>query len=271
MRKGAGMGLPLVAAFLLSGITTAPAQTTSDPAPPAASPAPVLPAPAPASPAGLSDEADQLLRAMSRGLAAAPSLAVELTVLREVALADGRTASLLSDITLAIRRPDRLRADIRGDAVLADVYYDGRKVTVHAIPQQVFAEEPAPASLDQAVPLLEDQLGVPLELGTLLVSDPYARLAPGTSGEVVSSTEISGHPAWHLILQSGPVAWELWVAQADLPLPLMVSVNRDGRRTLLRFDAWRIGPSIDESFFSFRQPPGTRPVPFARRQDGGDP
>jgi hypothetical protein len=28
-------------------------------------------------------------------------------------------------MTIAIRRPNRLRADIRGDAVLADVYYDG--------------------------------------------------------------------------------------------------------------------------------------------------
>jgi len=230
---------------------------------------PTLAQPGPAS--ALSEEADQLLRQMSAALAGAPSLALDVTSLREVQLADGRAASLLTDMTIAIRRPDRLRADIRGDAVLADVYYDGRRVTVHAIPQQSYAQADAPPSIDGALALLQERLGVPLELGALLVADPHARLAPGTTGDVVSTTDVSGRSAWHLVLQSGPVAWELWLDRSGLPLPLLASVVRDGRRLLLRFDAWRVGPTIADRLFQFTPPPGARPIPFAARQAGDTP
>ena len=231
--------------------------------------APVLAQPAPTP--VLSEEADQLLRQMSAALAGAPSLALDVTSLREVELADGRTASLLTDMTIAIRRPNRLRADLRGDAVLADVYYDGRQVTVHAIPQQAYAQADAPPFIDGALALLQERLGVPLDLGALLVADPHARLAPGTTGDVVSTTHVSGRLAWHLVLQSGPTAWELWIDQSGLPLPLLASVVRDGRRLLLRFDAWRVAPQIAERLFQFTPPPGTRPIPFAVRQAGDTP
>jgi hypothetical protein len=127
-------------------------------------------------------------------------------------------------------------------------------MTVHAIPQQAYAQADAAPSIDGALALLQDRLGLPLELGALLAADPHSRLPPDTTGGVVSTTEVSGRPAWHRVLRSKPVTWELWIDRSGLPVPLMATVVRDGRRLLLCFDAWRIGPDIADRLFRFTPP-----------------
>nr|WP_314073984.1 DUF2092 domain-containing protein [uncultured Roseococcus sp.] len=224
-------------------------------------------APASAAPDILRPEADALLRRLSDTLARAPSLAVDLGVLREVRMEDGRTVTLLSDVGIALRRPNRLRADIRGDAVVADIYYDGRQVTIHAPLDNAYAQAAAPPTIDGALTLLSDRLGVPLEAGNLLVADPHSRLAPGTTGEVEPSFTISGRPAEHLVLQSGEVSWELWVEQSEQALPLLAVIRRGGYRTLLRFNDWRLGPQIEDRLFTFVPPPNVRRLPLATRTE----
>ena len=220
-------------------------------------------------PDGLAPEAEALLHRMSDTLARAPALAVDCTSLREVRLADGRVATLISDLTLALRRPDRLRADLRGDAVQADVYYDGRQVALHAVTQGAFARMEAPPTIDGLTVLLQERLRLPLDIGLLLGADPFGKLAEGTTGTVVSPSEVSGRPVWHLLLRSGAVEWELWLEQAETALPLLAAVRRDGLRTVMRFDEWRLGPQIADSLFRFTPPPGAREIPFVIQ--GGQP
>ena len=210
----------------------------------------------------LGAEATALLRRMSDTLSRSDSLAVDCTSLHEVSLADGQTATLISDLTVAVHRPNRLRADIRGDAVLADVYYDGHQVIVHALPQHAFARMDAPPTLDGLTTLLQDRLRVPLDIGLLLGADPYSRLADGTVGTVVSPSEVSGRPVWHLLLRSGLVDWEIWLEQAETALPLLAVVRRNGLRHVMRFDEWRLNPRIADSLFRFKPQPGLREIPF---------
>lgn len=224
-----------------------------------------------AAPDTLTPEADALLRRLSDTLARAPSLAVDLGVLREVRLADGRTATLLSDVGIALRRPNRLRADIRGDAVVADIYYDGRQVTIHAPLDNAYAQAEAPPSIDGALTLLADRLGMPLEVGNLLVADPHTQLAPGTVGEVVPSAPVAGRPAVHLIMQSGQVSWEMWLEDSEMALPMLAIIRRNGFRTLLRFNDWRLGPVIQDRLFAFVPPPNARRLPLATRTETDGP
>lgn len=224
-----------------------------------------------AQPATLQEEANELLRRLSDALARQASLAVDFTVLREVRAHDGRTVTLMTEVGVAMRRPDRLRADLRGDALFADVYYDGRQVTIHAPLHNAYSQTDAPPTIDGALALLSDRLGVPIEIGNLLVADPYARLAPGTFGESVASLTVSGRPSWHLIMQSGETAWELWLDRSELPLPLLASIRRDGHRTLLRFNDWRLAPRIEDALFRFTPPADARRLPLGTRQEAASP
>ncbi|WP_424812587.1 DUF2092 domain-containing protein [Roseococcus sp. YIM B11640] len=222
-------------------------------------------------PERLSSDADALLRRLSDTLARAPSLTVDINTAREVRLEDGRVATLLAEAGIAIRRPDRLRADIRGDAVVANVFYDGRQVAIEAPLNNAYARAEAPNTLDATLIMLANRLGVPLEVGNLLFSNPYSRLAPDTVGEVVPSFTVAGRPAVHLIMQSGPVAWELWLEDSELALPLLASIRRGAYRTLVRFDAWRLGPQIPDQLFTFVPPPTARQIPMATRPEGDGP
>jgi hypothetical protein len=69
--------------------------------------------------AARSADAELLLRRSARTLSEARSLALDLDFLREVRLDDGRVVSLASSTGIAMRRPDGLRAEIRGDATIA--------------------------------------------------------------------------------------------------------------------------------------------------------
>lgn len=251
--------------FLLCA--AAPPALAEDPAtapfPPAISPPPASDPEHP----GLAPDAELLLRRTSDVLAAAKTLTLDVEMLREVRLGDGQVTTLASSTALAMRRPDGMRADIRGDATIADVIYDGKRLVVHAVAQRAYAEMPAPGTIDELLPVLQDKLGLPIDVGELLVKDPYSQLAADTSGQVVSPTVINGVAAWHMVLRSNGEPWEFWVRQDETGLPIMASVVRDGLRILYRFDDWRIDPKIDASLFTFGPSQGESQIPFVFRKD----
>lgn len=220
-----------------------------------------------AGPNNLSDDVRALLQRTSDVLAEAKTLTVDVETLREVRLEDGQIASLASDTALAMQRPNGLRADIRGEATLSDIIFDGSRVVVHAVPQQAYAEEPVSGGIDQVLPILQDKLGLPIDVGDLLTMNPFSHLTADTVGEVVAAVDIGGVPTWHMVLRSGNVPWEFWVRQDGTALPVMASVVRDGLRTLYKFDEWRLDPKIDPSLFRFTPPPGVIRVPFVFRKE----
>ncbi len=225
-------------------------------------------APPAAAPDALSADAEALLRHSSQVLAAAKSMTLDVATLREVRLEDGRIVTLSSSSALAMRRPNGMRAEIRGEATLSDIIYDGTRVVVHAVAQNAYAEEPAPNRIDELLPILQDKMGLPIDVGDLFVTDPYSKLAADTSGEVVSAVSVDGVPAWHMVLRSGDVNWEYWVRQDGTALPIMASVIRDGLRTLYRFDDWRLDPVLDANLFQYKPGPGVIRVPFVFRKEG---
>ena len=225
-------------------------------------PPPARPDPPPT----LSPYATALLRRTSEVLAATKSMTMDIEILREVRADDGRVVTLSSSNAIAMRRPNGLRVDIRGEATLTDVVYDGTRVVVHAVAQNAYAEQPAPNRIDELLSVLENKLGMPIDVGDLLVTDPFAKLAADTTGVVVSTAAVSGVPAWHMVLRSGDVPWEFWVRQDATALPIMASVVRDGLRTQYRFDDWRLDPVLDASLFRFTPPAGVIRVPFVFRK-----
>jgi hypothetical protein len=147
------------------------------------------------------------------------------------------------------------------------VIYDGYRMVVHALPQGAWSKIEAPPSLDGVLSTLQERLGLPIDVGDLFVTDPYAKLVDDTTGEVVSPTEINGVPSWHLLLRSGDVPWEFWVRRDATALPVMASVVRSERRAIYRFDEWRLNPAIDSALFRFRPPPGAVQVPMVARRE----
>jgi hypothetical protein len=239
----------------LFGLLLLVAACAQQPAPPPATGAPAVPA--------LSADAAAALRRMTNVLQAATTIAFRVDVLREVRTADGRIATLAARDTVVGRKPDRLRADLRGDAAVANVFFDGQRVVLEDEQSGFYAVADSPPTIDGAVALLSDRLGVPLPLSVLLRDDAYAQLTANASGEVLSESAIGGIPALHLRMRTGDIDWETWLEREGRGLPLLTILNRDGRRTIYRFTEWRFDPRINDSVFRFTPAPGAHQIPFA--------
>ncbi len=216
----------------------------------------------PARSAALSPHADSILRRVGTTLSQTHSLAFNVDVLREVQMADGRRVNLVSHDTVAIRRPDRLRADLRGDANVSNIYYDGKRVVVEELTSNLYAAVNAPPDINGTIDMLQDRLGVPLTIGALLRTDAHRRITENTTGDVVASSILDGRPVDHLLMTSGALTWELWVTQGEHGLPLMLVTNRDGLRTVYKFSDWRLNPAIREDVFHYTPRRGAHEIPF---------
>lgn len=221
------------------------------------------PPPATATPPALSPDAAAALRRMTNALQAATTIAFRVDVLREIRTADGRIATLSARDTVVARKPDRMRADLRGDAAVANVFFDGQRVVLEDNRSGFYAVAASPPTIDGAVALLSDRLGVPLPLAVLLRDDAYEELTRNASGEVLSESAVGGVPALHLRMRTGDIDWETWVERDGRGLPLLTILNRDGRRTIYRFTEWRFDPRVNDSVFRFTPAPGSRQIPFA--------
>lgn len=224
---------------------------------PTAPPATTPPAPA------MSPDAAAALRRMTTTLQAATTIAFRVDVLREVRTADGRIATLAARDTVVARKPDRMRADLRGDSAVANIFFDGQRVVLQDNNSGFYAVAASPPTIDGAVALLSDRLGVPIPLAVLLRDDAYEQLTRNASGEVLSESAVGGVPALHLRLRTGDIDWETWLEREGRGLPLLTILNRDGLRTIYRFTEWRFDPRVSDGVFRFTPGPGARQIPFA--------
>ncbi len=213
-------------------------------------------------PSGPSPQANAVLQQVSATLTHAHSLAFNVDVLREVQMDNGTRVNLVSRDTIVARRPDRLRADLRGDTSVANIYYDGQRVVIEEINSNLYAAAQAPSDINGVIDMLQDRLGVPLTIGTLLRTDAQDRISRNTSGDVVTSSMLDGKPVDHLLMTSGTLKWELWVSQGERALPMMLVTTRDGLRTIYKFSNWRLNPSVPEGAFHYTPRPGAHEIPF---------
>jgi hypothetical protein len=97
----------------------------------------------------------------------------------------GQFVTLFSTVEVALKRPDRLRARLSGEAPSFDFYFDGTTASAYAPATNVYSTVQAPPTIDAMLPAMEDETGIRIVSAPLLVSDPYAMLTRDLSSGVV--------------------------------------------------------------------------------------
>ena len=216
---------------------------------------------------GVAPQALEILRRMSSALAEAKAFTYRSVSTVEVPAKTGQFITLFSTVEVALKRPDRLRAQLSGEAPRFDFYFDGTTASAFAPGTNVYSTVQAPPTIDAMLPALEDETGVRIVTAPLLVSDPYAMLTRDlSSGVVVGSTVINGRQCEHLAFRSPGINWEIWVDSGQDPLPWRVAVTFTDRpnfpRVLVEFLSWNLHPWLKDDAFTFRKPAGAREIPF---------
>ena len=221
-----------------------------------------------ATPSVIDPNALSLLKRMSDSLTKAKGFTYRSRIVMELPAVTGQFVTLLPEGSVALRRPDKLRATYGGDAPPFDLFYDGQSVSVIAPHASVYSTVKAPATLDAMLSGLRKNTGLRLPAVPLLKDDPYASLTRDLqSAVIVGETRIDGVRCDHLAFRRPGVNWEIWIESGSRALPRRLAATFTDRpnfpRTIVEFTRWNLHPWLPDGLFRFHKPANAKEISFA--------
>ncbi|MDG4549196.1 MAG: DUF2092 domain-containing protein [Candidatus Contendobacter sp.] len=232
------------------------------------------PAPAPASSSAQAGASGQILepgaldlvKKMSTKLAATPAFLVRTRSSTEAPGGTGQFLTFFTESVVAVKRPNKLSAEIRGDAPPFDFHYDGTKMTAYEPTHKFYATTDAPKTLDELVPFAAKTAGILLPFEDVLYSDSYAVLTKNlTSAFYAGFSVIRGARCEHVALAAPGIEGQIWIdAKTDLPCRIAVTLTnvRGAPRFAVEFYDWKLKPELPDKLFTFTKPEGAKPMDF---------
>ena len=170
---------------------------------------------------------------------------------------------------VTLSRPDRLRVEgERSDGAKMLTVFTGKKIVLIDSASNVYANEPQPGGLDDAIVHFVRDLGMKLPLAMLLVSQLPSELKDRVrSVDYVEKTKINGAASHHLAARTDTVDFQVWVADGERPLPQRIVITYKTVKGEPQFRAdlteWNLAPAITDATFAATPPAGAQKVAFA--------
>jgi hypothetical protein len=218
--------------------------------------------------------ATQILRRMTDYLGNLQRFSLDTQNTIEAVYDSGQKIQYDLSTTVLVQRPNKVRADRKGDLVSQVVIYDGKTLTVYNATNKYYAVAAAPDNIDDALHFARDTLDIVPPSGDLIYSNSFDLLTAGvTSGTLVGKSMIGGVKCDHLAFRGPVVDWQIWIADGDQPLPRKYSITtRDdpaqpGYWVLM--SNWNVAPNVSDASFRFTPPQGAKETEFLRLDAGG--
>jgi hypothetical protein len=221
-----------------------------------------------AQPSGMDPRAQQLLKASTDYVAAQKRFRVETRNTIEAVLTSGQRLQFDTAAKLSVQRPNRLRAERRGDLVDQDFFYDGKTLTLSNPDTGHFASVAAPPTLEAMLDFAREKLDIVAPAGDLIYANAFDILMQDvTSGFVVGKAVVEGVRCDHLAFRSAYTDWQIWIQEGKQPLPRKLVITSKDVVGMPQFAAvvtkWELAPNFTEATFTFKPPPrGGRAVEF---------
>jgi hypothetical protein len=214
----------------------------------------------------VSADAQRLLRAMSDYVARQELVSFDYDATFEVVTEAGQKLGLASSGTVALRRPDRVRATRHGGFADAEMVFDGRTFTLLGRNVNAYTQIEAPGStIDRLVDELRDRYGRPLPAADLLLSNPYdALMSEVFDSKDLGSGVIGGVECDWLAFRTEEVDWQVWIAQGERPHPVRYVITTKGMahapQYTIELRNWRTGTDVGTVDFTFQAPAGAASI-----------
>jgi hypothetical protein len=221
-------------------------------------------------------EADRLLRKMSDYLAGLKQFRVQTENSLEVILTSGQKILYDSPAECLIQRPNKLRAERKGDIVNQEFYYDGKTLTLYNPDQKYYATVEAPPTIEETLDFARVSLDVYAPRGDLLYKNAYEVLTEDVvSGFYVGESVIGGIKCHHLAFRGNEVDWQIWIEDGDKPLPKKFIITTKWMTGAPQFTAsikaWDLSPKFSEDTFTFVPSKDAQRIDFVRLTSGAAP
>jgi hypothetical protein len=207
-------------------------------------------------------EAARILKSMTDFLGAASTISASYDSEREILDRSGQKLQLLGSGKFQVERPGKLHAVRDGALASAEIFADGKTVTLYGKGANAYAQLEMPEeSIDSAIDEFRMETGLDISGADLLYSNAYDGLMTDVeSGQVIGTGYIQGKEAHHLAFRAKDVDWQIWVETGDKPLPLKYVITSKWITGAPQFSIvmsdWDVGQKMDPAIFVFAPPEG---------------
>ncbi len=210
-------------------------------------------------------KADELLRRMSKQLAAARAFSFQAHVIVDEFLDSGQKIQLSSIRTITIRRPDRAYAEAIGDVDNRRIWYDGRTIAQLDRARNEYSVARVPDTIEKMMDFLYERYGIEIPLADLLVDDPYqSAMRNVLIGRYIGLHHVRTTRCHHLAFRQEAVDWQIWIDAGEIPWPrkLVITFRESpGQPQFMAiFDKWKTSLKLSDRLFQFEAPAGAKKV-----------
>lgn len=213
------------------------------------------------------DKAEEVLRQMSDYMSGLRTFTVTADSVTEVVTEEGQKLAFGATSNIAVERPNKLRADRKGDVANLSLFYDGKEMSLLGRKVNMYATAAAPPTLDAAIDFGRESLSLEAPGADLLYSNPYEMLMENVvSGRYLGTSELRGRTCHHLAFRNAETDWQLWVADGPAPLPCKYvitskQVPHEPQFSVVLRD-WNTQPELPAGWFDFQPPKGATEIDF---------
>lgn len=205
--------------------------------------------------------ADEWVKRMSDYLSKARFFSVNAEIWQDVRLSTGQQVQAGRNLTLQVRRPNRLHAQVHSTRRDREMLYDGSAVTLFNRVQKFYGTIPASGSLDQVMDLAAERFGIDMPLEDFVRSDPHKDLLQkATSGTDIGPVTVMGSPCEHLAFTQDDIDWQIWIEQGPTPVPRKFIITYkdepDSPQYTAIFSHWDFLTELPDFVFKFEPPTG---------------
>ncbi len=214
-------------------------------------------------------KAEQVLRDMADRLESAEQFTIQGRRTSDPVLNAGANEAVTSEVTVAVKRPNKLYGEVRSEGDHRKLFYDGEDFTIVDLEEGEYATISAPGTIDELVRMLGEEYGVYPPIGDLIASDPFAHLTRYIeAGKYLGQEQVDGKTTDHVRFEEEYLTWELWVdAEEKLPVKTAVSIPhmQDNPKLVAEGIEFDTQPDLNEEMFTFDQQRDFEEVPMEPR------
>jgi hypothetical protein len=218
-------------------------------------------------PKGVDEKADALLKKMSNTLASTKRFEVDVAHTMEAVTKKGQKLQFAAESEVAVERPAKLKTDRLGPIADTQFLYDGKQITVYGKRAKLYAQAPAPKTLDKTIDFAREKFDLDAPGADLLYSDPYKILMEdAVSGKYLGMEPIGDRMCHHLAYRGHDTDWQIWVQDGAEALPcrfVITSKKVEGQPQFsMTFRRWNLSPSFSADEFVFSPPKDAMQIDF---------
>jgi len=217
--------------------------------------------------------ATQILRRMTDYLGSLQQFSLDTQNTFESVFESGQKIQFDVSASVVVQRPNKLRAERKGDLINQVVYYDGKTLTIYNPADNYYAVAAAPDNIEDTLHFARDALDIVPPSGDLIYRNAFDLLtAQLASGVVVGKSMIGGVRCDHLAFSGPVVDWQIWIADGDQPLPrkyvIVTKADPAQPEYMVWMSNWNVAPNLNDALFHFTPPQGAKKTDFLRLDAG---